>query len=73
MGQFIGRSDQHDLSTGLIHDLLTNLVSAKFHCVYDHHFSTVRSDYTADYIPVPPAFHNLFQFSTENDYDPKDV
>ena len=73
MGQFLGRSDEHASSTGLICNLKTGGVSAQFHVVYDNHFATVRSDWSADNIPVPSAFHDLYRFSRENHIDPEDI
>ena len=73
MGQFLGRSDEHASSIGLIRNLKTGAVSAQFHVVYDNHFSTVQSDWTADNLPVPPCFHDLYRFSREQHYDPDDV
>ena len=72
MGQFLGRSSEHAGSIGLIRNLRTNAVTAQFHVVYDNHFSTVSSDWTADNVPVPPGFHNLMRFSCENHIDPAD-
>ena len=51
----------------------TGAVSAQFHVVYDNHFSTVSSDRTADNVPVPPQFHDLYRFSRENHVDPDDL
>ena len=73
LGQFLGRSDEHASSVGLIRNLKTNGVSAQFHVVYDNHFSTVSSDWSSDNVPVPPNFHDLYRFSRENHYDPEDI
>ncbi len=73
MGQFLGRSQEHAGSIGLIRNLKTGAVSAQFHVVYDDHFSTVSSDWNADNLPVPPNWHNLWQFSRENHLDVDDV
>ena len=54
MGQFLGRSDEHDSSVCLIRNICTNEVSSHFQYIYDNIFSTVISDYNADNIPVPP-------------------
>ena len=68
MGQFLGRSDKHASSIGLIRNLKTRKILAQFHCVYDCFFTTVLSDYNHYDIPVPPNFHNLFKYSRENFY-----
>ena len=73
MGQFLGRSTEHAGSVGLIRNLKTNAVTTQFHVVYDNHFSTVSADYTADNVPVPPEFHDLYRFSRENHYDRDDL
>ena len=73
MGQFLGRSTEHAGSVGLIRNLKTNAVTTQFHVVYDNHFSTVKSDFTADNVPVPPEFHDLYRFSRENHYDRDDL
>ena len=73
MGQFLGRSDEHAGSVGLIRNLKTGTVSAQFHVVYDNHFSTVTSDWTADNVPVPPSFHDLYKFSRELHFDDEDL
>ena len=73
MGQFLGRSDEHAGSIGLIRNLKTGAVSTQFHVVYDNHFSTVTSDWTADNVPVPPSFHDLYKFSRENHFDKEDL
>ena len=69
MGQFLGRSDKHASSIGLTRNLKTGKISAQFHCVNDCFFTTVLSDYNHDDIPIPPNFHNLFNYSRENFYD----
>ena len=73
MGQFLGRSSEHAGSVGLIRNLKTNAVTTQFHVVYDNHFSTVSADYSADNVPVPPEFHDLYRFSRENHYDRDDL
>ena len=73
MGQFLGRSDEHAGSVGLIRNLKTGAVSVQFHVVYDNHFSTVTSDWTADNVPVPPYFHDLYKFSREHHFDNEDL
>ena len=73
MVQFLGRSDKYSSSVGLVHNLLTNAVSAQLHFFCYNHFSAVISDYTSDHITLPPAFHNLSQFSRDNHYGPEDV
>ena len=73
MGQFLGRSEEHAGSVGLIRNLKTNAVTAQFHVVYDNHFSTVSADLTADNVPVPPEFHDLYRFSRENLYERDDL
>ncbi|GFH61161.1 hypothetical protein CTEN210_17637 [Chaetoceros tenuissimus] len=73
MGQFLGRSDEHASSIGLIRNLKTGKISTQFHCVYDCFFNTVTSDYNHDDVPVPPAFHDLFKYSRENFYDGDDL
>ena len=70
LGQFLGRSDEHASSVGLIRNLKTNAVSAQFHVVYDNHFSTMSSSLNEDNVAVPANFHNLYTFSRENHYDP---
>ena len=73
MGQFLGRSTEHAGSVGLIRNLKTNAVTTQSHVVYDDHFSTVKSDFSADNVPVPPEFHDLYRFSRENHYDRDDL
>ena len=72
LGQFLGRSDKHSSTVGLIRNCKTNAVTAQFHVVYDDHFSTMDSDLNHDNIPVPENFNNLMKFSRENAYDPDD-
>ena len=73
MGQFLGRSDEHAGSVGLIRNLKRNAVTTQFHVVYDNHFSTVSADYSADNVPVPPEFHDLYKFSRKNHYERDDL
>ena len=43
MEQFLGHSDEHTLSVGIICDLCKNALSAQFHFFYDNYLSTGSS------------------------------
>jgi len=72
LGRFLGWSDKHSSTVGLIRNCKTNAVTAQFHMVYDDHFSTTSSNLNHDNIPVPENLHNLMKFSRDNAYDPND-
>jgi hypothetical protein len=42
-GQFLGFSNRHASTVGLIHNLHTGTITPQFHCVYDSEFETVGS------------------------------
>ena len=65
LGQFLGRSEIHASSVGLIRNLRTGKITSQYNVVYDNHFTTVGLDVHHDDIPVPEGFHNLVEFSSE--------
>ena len=73
LGQFLGRSDAHASSVGLIRNLQTGKVTAQFHVVYDNHFTTVNANTNEDGIKVPDNFNELMRFSRENHIDEDDI
>lgn len=73
LGQFLGRSDNHAGSVGLIRNLQTGAITPQFHVVYDNHFTTVNCDTNAEDAPVPENFHELMRFSKENNVHPEDL
>ena len=53
LGQFLGWSDKHSSTVGLIRNCKTDAITTQFHVVYDDHFSATSSDLNHDNIPIP--------------------
>ena len=69
-GQFLGFSNEHSSTVGLIRNLRTNHISPQFHVVYDEKFETVTSDMKVD---LEEVWFDLFHNSRETYlewYDP---
>ena len=73
-GQFLGFSDQHSSTIGLIRNLQTGFVSPQFHVVYDDFFHTIPHD-GHNLEETPDIWNELLQTSTERytpDWDEAD-
>ena len=62
-GQFLGRSEKHASSIGLIRNIRTGNVSTQFHVVYDDFYTTVAAN---DETVTPDTWNDLIEFSREN-------
>ena len=72
LGQFLGRSEVHAGTVGLIRNLRTGKITPQYNVVYDNHFTTVNAETHEDNVPVPEGFDKLFEFSREYLFDDDD-
>ena len=72
LGQFLGRSEVHAGTVGLIRNLRTGKITPQYNVVYDNHFTTVSAETHEDNVPVPEGFDRLFEFSREYLIDDED-
>jgi len=64
-GQFLGMSNRHASTIGLIRNLQTEAISAQYHVVYDEHFTTVPATVNMDDLQVPPNWIDLLTYSRD--------
>jgi len=72
LGQFLGHSEVHAGTVGLIRNLRTGKITPQYNVVYDNHFTTVNAETHEDNVPVPEGFDKLFEFSREYLFDDDD-
>jgi len=72
LGQFLGRSEVHAGTVGLIRNLRTGKITPQYNVVYNNHFTTVNAETHEDNVPVPEGFDKLFEFSREYLFDDDD-
>ena len=72
-GQYVGASQLHASSVGLIRNLRTDNLSPQFHVVYDNYFETVHSTESE----IPAGWENLVTYSRDrvpmDDDDPENL
>jgi hypothetical protein len=61
MGQFLGFSDQHSSTVGLVRNLATNFVSPQFHVVFDDLFTSIYNNVRMDDSKLENLFTKLFE------------
>ena len=65
MGQFLGFSDQHSSTVGLVRNLATNFVSPQFHVVFDDLFTSIYNNVRMDDSKLENLFTKLFETCRE--------
>jgi hypothetical protein len=71
-GQFLGFSDSHSATVGLIKNLRTGFVSPQYHIICDEQFQTIHLDHSADIsiFDDPISFPHLKAAYDEDDAPP---
>ena len=67
VGMCVGKSPFHDLSTSLVMNASTGLISPQFHCIFDDSFTTVASIRNGH---EPPNWNNLARHSHSYTHKP---
>ena len=70
-GQFLGFSNEHATTIGIIRNIRTGYVTPQFHCVYDEWFTTVASDH--ELTEDDPIWTSLFLNSRDNYFQDDDM